>query len=178
MKKEYIKLTVVAVIALGIGFFGGMEYKAYQIRSAIDDAFSGVFGEEQDRSTQEKIKSSAVNKLTDKVPLEVVDKGFVEGDFQDYITFTFQFTNATDKDIEGVKGQITFNDLFGDQIQRVNLSYDEGIPAGAVKLYRATVDYNPFIDDDTTLRQTDLSKIKTDWDVNTIIYTDGSQETF
>jgi len=178
MKKEHIKIVIVAVVALGIGFFGGMEYKAYQIRSAIDDAFSGVFGEEEEKPVQETTKPSAINKLTDKVPLEVIDKGFIEGDFQDYITFTFQFTNTTDKDIEGVKGQVAFNDLFGDQIQRVNLSYDEGIPAGETKLYRATVDYNPFIDDDTTLRQTDLSKIKIEWDVNTIIYIDGSQETF
>jgi len=178
MKKEYIKLIIVAVVALGIGFLGGMEYKAYQIRSAVSDAFSGVFGEDTEKPVQEEKKPAVVNELTKKVPLIVADKGFIEGDFQDYITFTLQLTNTTNKDIEGMKGTLVFNDLFGDQIQRVNFSYDDGIPAGETKPYRATVDYNQFIDGDVTLRRTDLSKIKTEWDVNTIIYTDGSQETF
>lgn len=176
MKKEYIKLIAVAILALGIGFFAGMEYKAYQIRSAVDEAFSGIFGEEE--PVQETTRPGGVNKLTEKVPLEVVDKEFVEGDFEDYITFTFQLSNRTKKDVEGVKGQVVFNDLFGDQIQRISLSYDEGIPAGETKLYRASIDYNQFIDDDVALRQADLSRVKTEWDVNTIIYTDGSQETF
>lgn len=33
-------LIIVAIVILAVGFFGGMEYKAYQIRKAIQDAFA------------------------------------------------------------------------------------------------------------------------------------------
>lgn len=182
MKKEKIKLLIVGVVALGIGFLGGMEYKAYQLRIAVNDAFSGVFEEEgNNKATSaetEEASEAASNDLTNKIGFEVTEKGFVEYDYQNYITFTFKFTNKTDKDIEGVKGQVTLNDLFGDNIQQLSLSYDEGIAAGESRLYKATVDYNQFIDDDIKLRNTDLSKIKYDLDVGTIIYTDGTQETY
>ncbi|MGH7203510.1 MAG: hypothetical protein ACREHC_03655, partial [Candidatus Levyibacteriota bacterium] len=39
MKKNIRSLIVVAIVAGGIGFFAGMEYKAYQIRTAIENAF-------------------------------------------------------------------------------------------------------------------------------------------
>lgn len=166
---------VLTVIILIVGFLGGMEYKAYQIRSAIGDAFSGVF---QEKNNEPERKVSFDNPLAKKVTFEITNKGFISEDFQDSNTFTFKFTNTTNKDIEGVKGTIEFNDLFGDRIKGVSLSYDEGIKAGESKLYRASVDYNQFMEDDVLLRQTELSKLKYKWDINTIVYTDGTQDVF
>lgn len=182
MDKNKIKLAIVGVVALAVGFFGGMEYKAYQIRSTIEDAFLGVFDDDTKQEVEDEMVAETkevekpVNELNNKVGFTVAEKKFIEGDFSDANTFTFQFVNNTDKDIEGVKGLISFNDLFGDQIKRVNISYDEGIKAGETKLYRASLDYNQFMDEDIKLRQTELDKLKYEWEVQTIIYTDGSQE--
>jgi len=38
------------------------------------------------------------------------------------------------------------------------------------------VDYNQFISSDEKLRSTPLDKLKYDWQVQTIIYADGSKE--
>lgn len=41
-----IKIIIIILVSLGIGFFAGMEYKAYQVRSALQDVadeFSNVF---------------------------------------------------------------------------------------------------------------------------------------
>lgn len=183
MSAEKIKIIVVGVVALAIGFFGGMEYKAYQVRSAVNDAFSGIFDEEETEETSEVVKKEekppkVSNDLTQKIGFEITDKSFVEGNFQDSNNFTFQFTNNSNKDIEGIKGVITLQDLFGDQIKRVNLSYDEGVVIGESKLYRASLDYNQFMDDDIKLRNTDLAKMKYEWEVTTIIYSDGTQESY
>jgi hypothetical protein len=185
MNNQKIKIGAVVLCTLAIGFFAGMEYKAYQIRSTIEDALSGVFDDTNTSPevTEEKIpepkeEEKPVNDLYTKVDFAVVEKKFVEGDFSDANTFTFQFVNKTEKDIEGVKGVIHFNDIFGDQIKRVNISYDEGIKAGETKLYRASVDYNQFMEEDITLRQTELEKLKYEWEVQTIIYTDGTQDKF
>jgi hypothetical protein len=181
--KNYINKTfstivgrvIVVIICLVIGFFGGMEYKAYQIRSVLKDTFSGAFGETTGKPEK---KISEDNPLTKKVTFEITNKGFSDEDFQTSNTFTFKFTNTTGKDIEGIKGTIEFNDLFGDRIKGVSLSYDEGIKAGESKLYRASLDYNQFMDDDVKLRQTELVKLKYNWDLSTIIYTDGTVENF
>lgn len=190
MQKSTIKIIVIAILAMGIGFFGGMEYKAYQIRSAVNDAFSEAFDifdgdKEDDRVNEATISNKeeespilAVNDLTNKVGFEVVEKKFIEGNFQDNIAFTFQLTNKTDKSIEGVKGSVIFNDLFGDQIQKVSLSYDEGLAENQSKLYKASIDYNPFMEKDVELRNIDIEKMKYEWEVNTIIYTDGTQESY
>lgn len=38
-KKRILKISAVAIISFGLGFLGGMEYKAYQIRKALSDVF-------------------------------------------------------------------------------------------------------------------------------------------
>jgi hypothetical protein len=167
--------VILAILILIIGFLGGMEYKAYQIRRAIGDAFSTSFGEEKSTVTNKKNES---NNLSKQVDLNVLEKKFSEVDFMEYIVFKFEFINSTEKDIEGVKGNIVFKDLFGDQIQKVSLSYDEGIKAGESVFYKASIDYNKYISDDVKLEQTELSKLKYDWNIETIIYTDGTQENF
>jgi hypothetical protein len=171
--------TILIVLLLVVSFYGGMEYKAYQIRSAMKEVFSGisdVFGGKTETSKDgEKPKIS--NDLTKKVGFEIMKKGFSSANYSSSITFTFQFTNNTDKDIEGVEGLVTFNDIFGNTIKEVNLSYDKGLKAGEIKLYSPVIDYNQFMDSDTKLKNTELSKLKYEWQINKIVYTDGSIET-
>lgn len=177
-----IKFIIVAVVALGIGFLGGMEYKAYQIRSAFTGAFSEAFGEDKTTSKQEvetpkpEEKAQPVNDLNNNVGFEITDKDFMKSNYQEYNTFSFNLTNKTDKDITGVKGILELKDLFGDNIKTTRLSYDEGIKAGETKVYKVTIDYNQFMDEDMKLKSTDLDKMKCTFDVSTIIYSDGTQE--
>jgi hypothetical protein len=171
---------ILLVLLLVVSFYGGMEYKAYQIRSAMKDVFSGisdVFGGNTEASKNEE-KPKASNDLTKKVGFEITKKGFSSADFSNRITFTFQLTNNTDKNMEGVEGTVSMNDIFGNAIQEVHLSYDEGIKAGETKLYSAGVDYNQFMEKDIKLRGTELSKLKYDWQVSKIVYADGSVETY
>ena len=178
--KQFLRTTLgkslLAVLLLGIGFLGGMEYKAYQIRSVFSEAFGDFGSDKSDEEQKKESESIASNDLNRRVAMTIEKKGFATQSFIEANTFTFKFTNNTNKDIEGVQGVINFMDLFGNSIQRIELSYDGGIKAGESKLYDATVDYNQFIDEDIKLKNTELSKLKYDWDVDTIIYTDGSKE--
>jgi hypothetical protein len=118
-----------------------------------------------------------------KVSLEITNKGFHEadimsGDFQSQITMDVKFTNETDKEIKGVEGVLTFYDIFDNQIFATKVSYDDGIPAHASKVWKSVIDYNEFIDEDVKLKDTELQNLKYKWEVNTIIYKDDSKETF
>jgi hypothetical protein len=183
-KKIKVYATVAAVVIFFIGFEAGMEYKAYQIRKAVGDAVQGVadiFGgvsapKKTDGDPSPKNQFRVQSDLTKKVGLEITKKGFYSANFQSQNTFTFEFTNNTGKDVDGVQGTLAFSDLFGNPIQQIKVSYDEGIKAGEVKSYAAGVDYNQFIDKDIKLRDTDLTKLKYDWQVDTIVYSDGTTE--
>jgi hypothetical protein len=167
--------TILAIVILCIVFVGGMEFKAYQIRSAIGDIFSGL-GSNQKESNREKDFNPASNDLNKKVTMSIEKKGFSTQSFNSANTFTFKFTNNSEKDIEGVQGLINLMDLFGNSIKQVRITYDEGIKVGESKLYSASVDYNQFMEEDIKLKSVELPKLKYEWDVNTIIYKDGSKE--
>jgi len=118
-----------------------------------------------------------------KVSLEITNKGFhkadyMAGDSGDQITMDLKFTNNTDKEIKGVEGALTFYDIFDNQISRTKVSYDQGIPANGSKVWKSGADYNQFMDADVKLENTELKDLKYMWEVSTIIYSDGSKETF
>lgn len=168
------------LILVTIAFWGGMEYKAYQIRKAVGEVFGGISeafgGLGGGGSARAEKETSSSNNLNAKVSLEVVEKSFSTARFEEANTFTLKLANTTDKDIEGVKGEVTFLDIFGDEIKSVNLSYDEGIPRGESVLYKASIDFNQFMNEDAKLRQTPLEKLKVKFEVEGIVYKDGTAE--
>lgn len=77
--KTPIGKSLIILIMLAVGFFAGMEYKAYQIRSAIDKAekeISGLFTSSNNPATQ----NIASEDDTKKIPTEekYVDKAIGE----------------------------------------------------------------------------------------------------
>ena len=102
-------------------------------------------------------------------------KGFAEYSYQEYITYTFTFKNKTDRDIAGVKGTVTFYDMFDEKIRGLDLSYDKGIKAGKTINYKAQTSYNQFLSEDKKLNNTELSKIKVTWEPEQLIFSDGEK---
>jgi len=73
---------------------------------------------------------------------------------------------------------LTFYDIFDNKISATKISYDKGIPANGSKVWKSGMDYNQFMDEDVKLKNTELKDLKYKWEVSTIIYADGSKETF
>jgi len=178
--KQFTKTTagkvLTVLILLAIGFLGGMEYKAYQIRKALADAFKDFPGNTSITKKDEAEQKEVSNDLNKKIGFEITKKTFVNRDYVAEQNFTFKITNNTDKDITGIQGTVVMNDLFDNNIKSTMLTYDEGIKAGESKLYTATMDYNQFMESDIKLKGTELEKLKYEFDVDTIIYTDGTKE--
>jgi hypothetical protein len=102
------------------------------------------------------------------------DKGYVEYDYEDYLTYSFVFENKTDKDIRAFKGFISINDLFDSEIKSINLTIDDPIPAGEKFKGSYTTDYNQFMDEDKRLKAKDLSDLNVVWTPEKIIFMDGT----
>jgi hypothetical protein len=148
-------------------------------RKFVEDA---KVREEEEKQRREKAKAEADQRrkaLLDALIITVYDKGFqasdyTEGVYDDYITIELAYENHTTKDIRGFKGIVVFNDLFGDEIEKLQLKEDRIVKAGQTLKVAKTIDYNQFKDDDKKLRSTTLENMKIEWVPDTIMFTDGT----
>ncbi len=136
--------------------------------------------EEEERIQRElaekakKEEEARIARLKNALTVTIFDKGYVEYDYQEYITYKFAFENKTDKEITAFTGQIMFTDLFDKEIKSLNLTYDDGVAASSIKNYSATTDYNQFMDEDQLLKSKNLKQIKLVWKPEKILFADGS----
>ncbi len=136
--------------------------------------------EEEERIQRElaekakKEEEARIAQLKNALTVTIFDKGYVEYDYQEYITYKFAFENKTDKEITAFTGQIMFTDLFDKEIKSLNLTYDDGVAASSIKNYSATTDYNQFMDEDQLLKSKNLKQIKLVWKPEKILFADGS----
>ena len=184
--KHGIILSLVGVTVLAI-IFGSIS-----LGNAKDNSKNGAPIKSGDKSvTTTETASEATSDKTgskqaeqvNKIDLEITKKGFhkadiMAGDYQDQITMDLKFTNKTDKNVKGVQGTITFYDIFDKEIKTLNIAYDKGIPAGQEKTWNSGTDYNQFMDEDIKLKDVELKDLKYKWEVKTIVYEDGSKESF
>jgi len=121
-----------------------------------------------------KEEAERIKRLNQSVMVSCYQKGFSEGDYEDYITYKFVIQNKSDKNVRAVKGDITFTNLFDDEIKSLSFVYDQPIPAGQEVNWNATTDYNRFMDEDQALKNKDLKDLKVIWKPEKIIFEDGT----
>lgn len=150
MKKLPLPLIIALVVGLVIGFFGGMEYKAYQVRTAIQEAFTtpttsttGTLLEEAKKENLQIIEKAIgdevtlatlkfkVNKVEEKNTLNsTYGSPKVAKEGAKFVVMDVGFTNTT-------QGEFSFNPNDGfrlvDNKQREFTTYSDSI--GAVDKY-------------------------------------------
>ncbi len=95
---------------------------------------------------------------------------------QRWVSLEIAFDNKSDKDIRGIKGVLKLTDIFDDKIMHINWSFDQGIPAKRSVVERGSgVDINQFMDPHMKLWNTDFDKLKSSFEINTIIFKDGTK---
>lgn len=182
-KKAQVDSTDIVLISLGI-LRGELQGKDMEGKSYQEILKEMEIWQEQQRIEEAKQKELAekakaeelrrIKRLREAVRISVFEKGFTEYNYQDYITYKFVLENQTNSDIQAVTGSVIFTDLFDKEIKTLNLTYDDGIKANSRINWRAQTDYNQFINEDQTLKNKDLNKIKVIWNPEKILFTDGS----
>ena len=115
------------------------------------------------------------------VTVIVTDKGqrpknINAGQFNDYCTTTFQITNNTDKDIQGIEGRLTIKDLFGKEIMQMGCDFTgQIIPAKQTIINDALVfEVNPYISEHVKFYSTEFKDLIFEYKVSQIVFTDGT----
>ena len=70
--KNKIIVGVIVLVVFVVGFFAGMEYKSYQIRTAIQDAFSGTPSPSENKTAVEQAKEEKMTTIEKKIGDELV----------------------------------------------------------------------------------------------------------
>jgi hypothetical protein len=131
--------------------------------------------EKRHKLEEERRRKEISLKISESITFALTKKGYSEYNYQDYITYTFTFENKSNKDILGIKGSVTFYDIFDEKIKSLRLSYDDGIKSKKTVNYRATTDYNQFMSEDKKLKDTELNKLKVVWEPEQLIFSDGEK---
>jgi hypothetical protein len=148
--------------------------------------------EQEEWVAKEKVEAAKAEELKRKVEAErkakqeafakmlsvaLVTKRNSTGEYgQRMVLLDLAFDNKSDKDIAGVKGTLHLNDMFGDKIMNIKWSYDEGVRSGQTSVERGSgMKINEFMDDHMKLWNADSDKIKANYEVQTIVFKDGTR---
>lgn len=122
-----------------------------------------------------KAREEAIKLMEDAVAVAFIERKNVSDSFgiRQGITVTLAFENRSAKDIAGIKGRVVFQDVFGDQLSDVGLSFDKTIAAGKTTTWSGTIEQ--FSTGFHKLRDADPAKTKFHFNMEQIIFSDGSK---
>lgn len=186
-----LRHTVAAKMA---GVFGGKEGPGIPpgttLGKAIEEQRKFIADQkaEQERQAALKAKMEAEREAASKAMREAVTvtllakaidtkRGMGGMVLDENLVVDFGYKNNTAKDIAGVKGVVSVQDLFGDEISAFGISNDTTIGAGQSITWTGSrsVKYPVGENKDRKLAELDDSKYKVVWQPEVILFVDGSQ---
>ena len=137
--------------------------------------------EEQDRLAAEaRAREEAIAaELRKTISFGVYDKSFqasdiMSGRYSDYVVIKCTYENTSEKNVRAFTGSLRFTDLFGKPIYESGLTISDPVAAGERGNWSGTIEYNQFMDEHKSLRNTKLEDMKVIWLPSEILFADGS----
>ena len=94
--------------------------------------------------------------------------------FSDQMRMRLGFENKSGKEVAGVQGVAIFQDMFGNEVQRVNIAYSRGLSVGAAITWDGSVELNQFSDRDKAFASLETPSAKFKFEPNMVVFKDGS----
>ncbi|MEM0513937.1 hypothetical protein WCN91_00545 [Pseudoalteromonas sp. YIC-827] len=178
------KLFVVGFICLTVGYFAGREHLKYQVRSSMEgvlSSFSESLSPKKEQSFIEEKISDFKSALKPKFVSPIIsNKSYKKYKYDEAITFDVTWdTSELDKPTRAIKGILIFSDLFGESQFRIRTTINN--PLSPKTFFTETgigFDYNQFKDSHNWMLVTDVKDMKVTFDVQNVIYADGTSESF
>jgi hypothetical protein len=178
------------------GLFGGKEGpgipEGMTLGKAIDEQrkfrADATIEEAKQQALKAKLQAereAAMKPMREAITVTLVSKkikpehGFSGMVLDENLVVAFGYKNNTDKDIAGVKGNISVKDLFGDEISGFLISNDTTIRAGQTTTWTGSrsVKYALGGNKDRKLAELEDDKYKVVWEPRMIVFKDGTKLT-
>jgi hypothetical protein len=92
--------------------------------------------------------------------------------------FEVAFTSNLDNPVRAFTGVVVLQDLFERDIIRVTVTVEEPLQPGGTVTYEDGVEFNQFMDSHQRLRNIPQSDLITIFELETVIFQDGTRESF
>jgi len=124
-----------------------------------------------------KNRASQDDKL---VTIQLLRKKFAKQKYEDYIFFDVQYTAVgLTKPARAIKGRLLLKDLFGEVKMTIGWTIDSGLTPGQIATENGTgFEYNQFMDEHQWVNATPLENMTADFEISSILYSDGTREDF
>jgi len=176
--------AVALVVGLVAGYFAGREHVKYELRSAFQDAASGLtkglsnaLGSKESKSSQ--VRASATPTMSYPITATLVKKGWHEGQYgRSEVTFIVAFANGTGKDVRAFDGVLKFTDLLGNQVFGAKLAVNDPVSAGKSLQWEGKLDYNQFISSHESLRNSEPQNLKVEFSLRKVLFDGGETKEY
>jgi len=119
------------------------------------------------------------------VSIRVTNKRFVprdvrSGRFEEGIYWDAEYRSVgLAKPTRAIKGVVVFADIFGEPKMRISVTVNDSLSAAApVRTTNVGIDYNQFMNEHQWLRSTDLTDMMIWFEIESVIYADGTRAEF
>jgi hypothetical protein len=176
------------------GLFGGKEGpgipEGMTLGKAIDEQrkfkADAAFEEAKQQALKAKLEAereAVLKPMREAITVTLVSKkiaterGYSGIVMDENLEVTFGYKNNTDKDVSGVKGRVSVNDLFGDEISAFQISNDSTIKAGQTATWSGSrsVRFSMGSNKDRKLAELGEDKFKVVWQPQAIVFSDGTK---
>ncbi|GAA6173728.1 hypothetical protein NBRC116592_33980 [Colwellia sp. KU-HH00111] len=179
-----VQLLIVGFICLVLGYFAGREHLKYEVRSSMQGAFSSIkngFSSNNEKSFIEEKVADIKTALKPKfVSPTISNKRFEKQKYDENIWFDITWdTSELKKPTRAIKGILIFADIFGESKFQIKKTINEPLsPNQPMTETGVGFDFNQFKDSHKWMLSTDLKDMTFKFDVQNIIYTDGTSESY
>lgn len=154
------------------------EQRKFKADAAIEEAKQQALKAklQAEREAAQKLMREAVTVTLVSKEL-ASERGYSGMVTDENLRVVFGYKNNTDKDVAGVKGNVSIKDMFGEEISAFLISNDTSIPAGQAVTWsgQRSVRFALGSNNDRKLAQLSEDKYKVVWEPEMIVFKDGSK---
>ncbi len=169
--------------------FKGQGFRDFPAEIKVGDAIKEQQQFEEERKKKEveaqvlkekaqRERAELVAKMDAIVVVSVTDLRLRNADqygFSKEQVIKLALKNKSDRDINGLKGNIEFYDMFDKKVGELNFKYEDGIKAGETANWIGVKRYNEFLDNDRAISQLEEGKYKAVFIPEAIVFRDGEK---
>ena len=139
--------------------------KVFALTGSETDVLYSKVNEQREKELRTKAEQSIANHreysrkvalLSTVLEVRLLDKGYYEYGYNDYLTFHVSIQNTANRDIQAFNGVFQFFDLLDNELYSVRWMDDDGLGAFQEEEKSLQVDYNQFDDGLSVLKDKEI----------------------
>lgn len=103
-------------------------------------------------------------------------KGVIQEDFPAHLGFDFEFTSHLEKPVRAFKGIVVFQDLFGQEIMRLDVTVEDPVTRGRTVRWQDSTAF--IVGDPPRIVTIDEDDLVTTFLLEEVVYQDGTRQQF